>query len=457
MFKNIIRGIGLMCLVFSQLQGQSELPDNFFTTKLDNGLEILVIEDSSVPLASLELTVRNGSYCESPEYNGLSHLYEHMFFKANKDYPSQEAFMEKIQEMGAVFNGTTSTDRVNYFITLSKDRMQDGLKFLNSAIRYPLFNEEEMRKENLVVDGEFERNESNPVFFLQDAMARNLWGEHYSRKNTIGDHEVIKTATPAKMKVIQEKYYYPNNTLLTVAGDVSHDDVFKMVGKIYGDWKASSFDPFEKWPIPEFSPLKGNSNFVVENPNVRVPYIMYGWHGPDTRNDIKATYAADIFNTVLMLKTSKLQKDLVDSGLALGLQIFYQTNKYTGPINIIMVPNPTKVNEAIAKLEEHINMWDNDDYFTDEQLATAKEQMAIQDAFGKESTSDYLHTVTFWWATANFDYYVNYVKNMEKVDRKDIKKYVNTYIKGKPYVKGVLTTADMRSKLNLDKLFPLSK
>src|SRR5688500_10914607 len=67
-----------------------KLPPNMFRHKLPNGLEILVIEDATVPLATIEIATKNGSYTETPEYNGLSHLYEHMFFKANRDYPSQE-------------------------------------------------------------------------------------------------------------------------------------------------------------------------------------------------------------------------------------------------------------------------------------------------------------------------------------------------------------------------------
>ena len=75
-----------------------QLPSNFFMKKLPNGLEILVIEDASVPLATCEISVHNGSYCEDSAYNGLSHMYEHMFFKANKDYPSQEQFLDKVND-----------------------------------------------------------------------------------------------------------------------------------------------------------------------------------------------------------------------------------------------------------------------------------------------------------------------------------------------------------------------
>ena len=92
---------------------QSSLPSNFFIKTLPNGLQVLVIEDHSVPLATIEIATKNGSYTESPEFNGLSHLYEHMFFKANKDYPNQQAFLDRIKQLGISFNGTTNTERVN--------------------------------------------------------------------------------------------------------------------------------------------------------------------------------------------------------------------------------------------------------------------------------------------------------------------------------------------------------
>jgi len=438
-------------------QAQQNLPDNFHLSKLDNGLEILVIEDPSVPLATLELCVKNGAYTETDEYDGLSHLYEHMFFKANRDYPSQEAFMQKIQEMGAQFNGTTSTNRVNYFITVTNRHLEEGLNFLNSAMRYPTFDKEEMKKENLVVDGEFERAESNPFYFLREEMSKVLWGRHFSRKNTIGDHDIIKTATPTKMEIIKEKYYYPNNTLLAVAGDVKSAEVVQLAKEIYGDWEAADFDAFEKWPIPEFDPIKENQYFVVENENTRQPFILMSWHGPDTRNDVKSTYAADVFSYILSQKTSKLQQDLVDSGLAFAVNEYYQTDRYTGPIGIVILPDPEKIEEVLTKIHEHINMWDSSDYFTDEQLQTSKDLLKIGDAYGQEKTSSYINSVTYWWAVADIEYYTNYPEEIQKVTRKDIEEYVNKYIKGKSHATGMMVTKKMREEFKIDEFFKVNR
>jgi zinc protease len=437
----------LLGIVLLQAGIAQKLPPNFHHTKLKNGLEVLVIEDKTVPLITIEICVKNGSYTEDPEYNGLSHLYEHMFFKANKDLPSQEAFLNRKNELGLDFNGTTSNERVNYYFTHNKKFLAEGLQFMNSAIRYPLFKEEELKSENPVVDGEFQRAESNPTFWLIQDLNRKLWGDLYSRKNVIGDHDIILTATKEKMQTIQKKYYYPNNSILLIAGDVDHTEAFKKATEIFSDWTPSDFDPFVKYPIPEFKPLQTSELFFTENANTRNPIIVLGYHGPDTRNDLKATYAADVLSLILSQKSSKFQQELVDNGYAFTASVNYQTCKYTGPINVFAVPNPEKIKETLAKIDEHIAQWDDDSYFTDEQLQTAKTLLAISDARSREKASEFVHTVSYWWASASIDYYTNYVENIKKVTREDIKQYVRKYIKGKHHATGILTTAENRPAL----------
>src|SRR6185369_8443051 len=105
---------------------------------------VLVVEDHALPLVTIEIAARNGSMTESPEYNGLSHLYEHMFFKANKALPNQEAYMARLRELGIQFNGTTNTERVNYFFTTTADHFDDAMVFMRDAIVTPIFDEKEL-------------------------------------------------------------------------------------------------------------------------------------------------------------------------------------------------------------------------------------------------------------------------------------------------------------------------
>ncbi len=445
--------IALLAFLFNSiiLLSQTSLPAGYYFKTLANGLDVLVVEDKSVPIATIEINVKNGAYTESAEFSGLSHFYEHMFFKANKDIPSQEQYLKRANELGMSWNGTTSTNRVNYFFTLPTRNLDEGLKFMNSAIRYPLFLEDEMTKEHPVVNGESQRGESNPEFNLYYEFEEKMWGKDKSRKIPIGDNEVILSAKPEKRRTIQQKYNWPNNSILIISGDVNYSEVFSKVESVFGDWQPSGFNPFEKFPIPEFKAIKEDIYFVTTSENAQAPVIYIGWHGPDTRKDVKATYTADVFSYIVNLESSKFSKELVDAGLALEASIGYSTDIYTGPINIRIVPNPKKIKECLAKLEEHIGMWDSDDYFTDEQLETAKNQLAIQEKYRMEQTSGYSHALGFNWAIKDLDYGFNYIENNNKVTRDDIKKYVRKYIKDKPRVSGLLVSPDMKKTMNINK------
>jgi zinc protease len=442
----------LFILPFS-LFSQPRLPANYYWQKLSNGLEVVVIENNKVPLATIEIAVKNGAYTEGPEFSGLSHLFEHMFFKANRDYPDQEKFIKRVQELGAIWNGTTGDERVNYFFTFNKDSLLAGLNFMNAAIRYPIYRAEDMQKERPVVDGEFQRAESDPGFTLWYECQKKLWGDLVTRKNAIGDHNVINTATPEKMMIIKDKYYHPNNSILVICGDVKHDEAFALAGKVFGDWPHSGFDPHVKYPIPEFSKLKSTEYFVKEASIAQTPSINIYWQGPDFRNDSAATVAADVFSTILDMNASKFQQALVDKGLASAASVSYQTSKYVGPISVSIVPNPNKLKECFDETLNQIKLWSQPDYFTDEQLADGKQIMRRNQVRRREKPSSLASQLTYWWASTSLDYLTDYEKNCESVTREDIRKYIDTYITGKPYVAGMIISPEMNKTVNASAFF----
>src|SRR3954471_480077 len=147
------------------VRGQrAELERRVERQTLPNGLDLIVVPNRGVPLVTIEADVKNGSFTQAPEFEGLSHLYEHMFFKANKQYPDPDAFLARASEWGAEFNGTTSEERVNYYLTVPADSVEGGIRFLAAALIDPLFRQDELEREREVVIGEYDRNESNPYF-----------------------------------------------------------------------------------------------------------------------------------------------------------------------------------------------------------------------------------------------------------------------------------------------------
>lgn len=415
--------------------------------KLANGLEVLVIENHAVPLVTIELDVKNGAYTEGPEFSGLSHLYEHMFFKANKTIPSQEAYLRRLNQLGAQWNGTTSEERVNYYITLGVDSLVSGLQFMEDAIRYPLFNQDELVRERPVVLGEFDRNEANPFFHLTRGADTILWSPgFYTRKTAIGVRSVITSATREKMNTIKDKFYVPNNSALILSGDITPERGFRLAEQVFGDWPRGG-DPFVT-PAPNPPPLTKSSSVIVEQPvNGAGLYIV--WQGPSVTADPAATYAADVLSTVLANPSSKFQKRLVDSGLTFGVNLGYYTQAHIGPINVFAQAAPDKVLEARKVILEEIAKLGDPNYITDKELSAAQTQLGIQALYQREQASEYAHTVGFWWAVTGLDYYKNYVPNMQKVTRADIAAYARKYIIGKPHVTALLLSPADRAKIGV--------
>lgn len=414
---------------------------------LSNGLEVIVVENHGVPLATVEVDVKNGSFTQSPEYAGLAHMYEHMFFRANSKYPDPESFVGRAGDLGAVFNGTTAEERVNYYITVSADSMDAGVRFLASALMSPLFRQDELERERQVVIGEYDRNESSPFFQLNREMDKLLYPGNLSRKNIIGDRQVILTTTPEKMRTIQRKYYVPNNSVLIVSGDVNPAQVFASAERELGKWQRGP-DPFVSDPIPKIPALTKNEGVVVEA-GVGAVTVFLQWQGPSVGKDPKSTYAADVFSDVLNDPGSNFQQRLVDSGLWQSMGVNYYTLNNVGPITISGQTSPENLRKAIAALLTEIGKFNDPGYFDASELEAVKAHRAVTSAFDRERASGFAHTLGFWWTVADLEYYMGYVDNMAGQTIADLRAYATKYIIGKPRITGVLIDPSSRQQLGL--------
>lgn len=427
---------------------RAELERSIQRRVLPNGLELIVVPNPGVPLVTIEADVRNGSFTQGPAFEGLSHLYEHMFFKANAEYPEPDEFVARASELGAVFNGTTTEERVNYYLTLPADSIEGGMRFLGAALRTPLFRRDELERERAVVIGEYDRNESNPMYRFTRAMDKALWTTAWSRKNPLGERDVILKTTPEQMREIQQRYYVPNNTALIVTGDVTPERAFGLATAVFGDWKRAP-DPFTVDPIPPIPPLTANKGVVVEEPVGGTAIVMLQWQGPSARGDPASTYAADVFSDVLNQPGSRFQRDLVESGLFQSISVNYYTLNHVGPITVAGETSPGNVRQAAAALEAELAKVVQQGYLTDAELENVKQQRIVGTMMSLERASGFAHQLGFWWAVTGLDYFYGYVDTMARQTPADLVRYASRYIVGKPHVTGVLLSPEAQRDVRL--------
>lgn len=439
--------IAISLFLFMTVPGHAA-DKNTYSTELKNGLDVVVVENKTVPLVTIVISVKNGGYTESPEYSGLSHFYEHMFFKGNAVIPNQEKFQEKIRELGISYNGYTTREAVVYFFTLPKYNLDKGLKFMNDAIRTPLFDAKEIEKEKGAVLGEYDRNESSPYFHLDRAVEQKVYWKYYSRVNVIGDREILKTVDRKKLDTIQKKFYIPNNSALIVVGDVNYNEIIPKIREMYTSWKKGP-DPFKIDPIPAHPPIKKKETFVMNYP-AKNPMALAKWKGPNVGVDDKATYAMDLYFTALNLPSSKFQKSLVDSGLAANATMGYYTERYSGEISMSSTLEAPKADKFKAAFLKELEKMKDPNYITNEELETAKKNIEINYLYKKESGQSYASdTLGFWWAMSGLSYYDNYVQNIKKVTRSDINNALKKYLFDKNYVMGLLISKEDQAKNNV--------
>jgi zinc protease len=440
--------LAMLLTLPSVLTGQrAELERHIKRTTLPNGLEIIVVENHGVPLVTIEADVKNGSFTQGPEYEGLSHLYEHMFFKANTAFPNPDDFVARASELGAQFNGTTSEERVNYYLTVPADSIQGGMNFLGAALMTPLFRQDELEREREVVIGEYDRNESSPFFQFNTSMSKALWTTAWSRKNPLGERAVIQSTTPEKMRAIEQRYYVPNNTAIIISGDITADKAFTLARNTFGAWKAGP-DPATADPIPPIPPLAHDTALIVEQ-TIGSVFVMFQWQGPSATKDPAATYAADVFSDVLNQPGSRFQRRLVDSGLFQSVNFNYYTLNHVGPITVFGQTSAQRLREALVALRDELQKLDDPGYFSADELNATKRQRIIGTELGLERASGFAQQLGFWWAVTGLDYFFGYVDTMAKQTPNDLKAYADKYIVGKPHVVGVLLSPDVRRTLNL--------
>jgi zinc protease len=417
--------------------------------RLSNGLEILVVESHALPLVTIEIAAKNGSMTEPPNYNGLSHLYEHMFFKANRVIPNQEAYLERMRELGMQFNGSTGTERVNYYFTTTSDHLRDSMVFMRDAIVSPLFDPKELEQEKQVVVGEIDRNESSPYYHFQHEVSKHVWYKYPSRKDPLGNRKTVLAATREQLKTIQKRYYIPNNSVLAVTGDVRAADIFQQADTLYQEWKPGP-DPFKLFPLAQHPPLKKKEVVLVQQP-VETVSLDIVWHGPSTVGDgVELTYAADLLSSALAEPSSPFEKVLVDSGACVRASFSWASQRNVGPINLVLEATPEKVDPCVTAALNELPKMKASDYFADEDLRNAAHRLEVDQALERERPSELSHVLTYWWCSADLNYYLAYVDNVKKATRADIARFLDTYVLNKPFVFGAMVSPRMVSDLQLN-------
>jgi zinc protease len=404
-----------------------------------DGLEVIVSESHATPLVTVEIGVHEGAMTEDRTYSGLSHLYEHMFFKGNAAQPDQVAYMARVRALGMEFNGTTGSERVNYYFTTISEHLADQMVFMRDAIATPLFDRKELERERVVVTGEIDRNESSPPYHLWHTMEPRIFWKYPTRKDALGSRASVLAATVDEMRTIKKRYYVPNNSVLVVTGDVKADDVFAQADRLYASW-ARGDDPFVKHPIPEHPPMPTSQVVLIAQP-VENLNAAFEWQGPSTVGDgVRDTYATDVLSALVNDPASRFQKALVDSGACVSASLGYSTQRHTGEIWLNFEATPDKVDTCTSAVVAELPKLSAAGSFGDDELKNAVHRLVVRRAHEQETTQGRAHAITWAWAVSSLEYDASYEDRIAEVTRDDLSRVVHRWMLGKPFILGAMAS-----------------
>jgi zinc protease len=201
--------------------------------RLDNGGRVLLFPEASRPTVTVNLTVLVGSRHEGYGESGMAHLLEHMVFKGTPNHPEVP---KALRDHGASFNGTTNSDRTNYFETMpaSDENLEFGIALESDRLVNSFVKREDLQSEFSVVRNEFERGENNPSSVLSQRIHAAAYEWHNYGKSTIGSRSDIERVPIENLQAFYKKYYQPDNAVLIVAGKFEEAKALALVEKYLG-------------------------------------------------------------------------------------------------------------------------------------------------------------------------------------------------------------------------------
>ncbi len=309
------------------------IPYTQFT--LDNGLNVIVHRDRSLPVVAVNLWYHVGSRNERPGRTGFAHLFEHIMFEGSANVPEGD-IDNLLEAAGGAPNGSTTTDRTNYVETVSSNALELALWIEADRMGWLL---DAMTQEKLDVQRDVVKNErrqsydNRPYGTAFETISANLYpANHPYHWPVIGYMEDLSAATLEDVSDFFRTYYAPNNASLAIAGNVRVSEVKELAAKYFDDIPAGPPIPDVEVPDPTLSA----DRYVVLEDDVQLARLYMAWHSPEAYSQGDANM--EVVGSVLAEgKSSRLYRRLVlDEQVAQDV-VAFQSPAEIGSRFVVMV------------------------------------------------------------------------------------------------------------------------
>jgi zinc protease len=391
---------------------------------LANGLTIIVQEDRSAPVASVQAWCAAGSTTEDKHLGaGLSHILEHMLFKGTKTRSTNE-IAQKIQDVGGYINAYTSFDRTVFWIDVPQDGALTALDILADAMMNSTLPVQEYAKEQEVIRREFAMGMDDPGRMVTHLLFATAYQRHPYRLPVIGLIDIYDQLTHEQVMEYYKSRYVPNNLTFVVVGDVCAAEVRKKVEEFFKDRPAKSLPPIY---IPAEPPQLGRRE-VHQEFTTELTHFAMAWHVPEIAHpDVPAL---DLLTVILGEgHSSRLYRKVrEESGLAFAISAFSYTPGDPGILGVDAILDPQNregTQSLILQIMEDVRR----DGVTAEESAKGKKIVFSQELASLRTMRGQATDLgTNWFLTRNLNFSREYLDKIQKVTLDDIKRVAVQYL-----------------------------
>ena len=315
---------------------------------LKNGLRVVLNQDNAIPVVAVAVYYDVGSRNERADKTGFAHLFEHMMFQGSENVKKAEHF-QYIMKAGGTMNGTTSSERTNYYQTVPANQLPLALWLESDRMRSLAVTQENLDNQREAVKEEKRlRYDNQPYGEIFDIINEMIYKNFANSHSTIGSMEHLDNATVEDVQDFFRIYYAPNNAVMTISGAFETETVKEMVEKFFGSISSQPLPP----SLDVDEPREVAENYKAhEDKLAPFPAFLIGWKTPPRRtNEFYALYLAG--KLLYDGDSSRLYQKLVKGDESV-IQLFGFTDERRGPSSIFIGAIP-KPEEDLSKIREVI-------------------------------------------------------------------------------------------------------
>jgi len=317
---------------------------------LDNGLTLLVVERHNLPVVTVTLGIKAGSLIEPEDKSGLANMTAALLTEGTAKRTVRQ-ISEEIEFVGGSLGASGGSDYITVHLSVLKKDLSLGFDLLSDIILNPVFPEDELRKKVKRIKGSLKAGEEDPGFVASKAFIKEVFGNHPYGRLVQGSEESLEMIRRDDLTAFHKSYYTPDNSIMSVVGDITADEVKALLEKHFSAWRSKGMKPPS---LPEMPDVKKRHTVIIDK-ELTQANIMLGHLGV-SRSD-PDYYAVSVMNYILGgggFASRLMQNVREEKGLAYDISSFFNANKTGGAFEVSLQTKNESANRAIEEILKEI-------------------------------------------------------------------------------------------------------